>query len=82
MVIVMGKQQHSEEELEFLRDFGLQVKRLRNHFKLTQEELAFRMNMTTQTLSDIENGKSDCQQTTSFLIARALGIHMCELYKI
>ena len=71
----MGKQQHSEEELEFLRDFGLQVKRLRNHFKLTQEELAFRMNMTTQTLSDIENGKSDCQQTTSFLIARALGIH-------
>ncbi|HRF69974.1 MAG: helix-turn-helix transcriptional regulator [Anaeroplasmataceae bacterium] len=77
----MGKQQHSEEELEFLRDFGLQVKRLRNHFKLTQEELAFRMNMTTQTLSDIENGKSDCQQTTSFLISRALGIHMCELYK-
>lgn len=36
--------------------------------------------MSTQTLSDIENGKSDCQHSTSFLIAKAFGIEIHQLY--
>lgn len=71
---------HSEDEKLFLKKFGLNVKRLRMELNLSQAEVAFRMGMTTQSLSDIENGKTDCQQTTAYLIAKALGIEMIKLY--
>ena len=70
----MGKKMHSEDERLFLKKFGSNVKRLRMELNLSQAEVAFRMGMTTQSLSDIENGKTDCQQTTAYLIAKALGI--------
>ncbi len=76
----MGKKIHSDEEKLFLKRFGKNVKNIREKLNLTQAELAFRMGMTTQTLSDIENGKTDCQQTTAYLIAKALGIKLNELY--
>jgi Predicted transcriptional regulators len=76
----MGKKMHSEDEKLFLKKFGLNVKRLRMELNLSQAEVAFRMGMTTQSLSDIENGKTDCQQTTAYLIAKALGIEMIKLY--
>lgn len=71
---------HSEDERLFLKKFGSNVKRLRMELNLSQAEVAFRMGMTTQSLSDIENGKTDCQQTTAYLIAKALGIEMIKLY--
>ncbi len=76
----MGKKMHSEDERLFLKKFGSNVKRLRMELNLSQAEVAFRMGMTTQSLSDIENGKTDCQQTTAYLIAKALGIEMIKLY--
>ncbi len=76
----MGKKMHSEDEKLFLKKFGLNVKRLRMELNLSQAEVAFRLGMTTQSLSDIENGKTDCQQTTAYLIAKALGIEMIKLY--
>lgn len=71
---------HSEDERLFLKKFGSNVKRLRMELNLSQAEVAFRLGMTTQSLSDIENGKTDCQQTTAYLIAKALGIEMIKLY--
>ncbi len=76
----MGKKMHSEDERLFLKKFGSNVKRLRMELNLSQAEVAFRLGMTTQSLSDIENGKTDCQQTTAYLIAKALGIEMIKLY--
>ena len=76
----MGKKMHSEDERLFLKKFWSNVKRLRMELNLSQAEVAFRMGMTTQSLSDIENGKTDCQQTTAYLIAKALGIEMIKLY--
>lgn len=77
---MMGKKLHSEEEKLFLKQFGLNVRKLRKKFNIPQAEMAFRMVMTTQTLSDIENGKTNCQQTTAYLMAKALGIEMYKLY--
>ncbi len=80
MVIFMGKKIHSIEEEKFIKAFGDKVRSLREKYNITQSELADRMDMSTQTLSDIENGKSDCQHSTSFLIAKAFGIEIHQLY--
>lgn len=76
----MGKKLHSLEEKDFMKALGFNIKKLRTKYQITQAELAARMDMSTQTLSDIENGKSDCQQTTSYLIAKSLGVELYELY--
>lgn len=78
--MALGKHIYSTEEKEYMIIFGRYIKELRIKLGITQEELARRMDMSTQTVSAIENGKTDCQNTTCFQIAKALGVSMAELH--
>lgn len=68
------------EEVKFLKDFGLNIKRLREKYNLTQDDLCARTNFSNQTISDIETGKSDCHNTTIRILAKGFGISISELY--
>jgi transcriptional regulator with XRE-family HTH domain len=59
---------------------GKRIKRARKDLKLTQEELAEKVNMHYTTISRIETGDSNPPVQTINKIAKALKISLSELF--
>ena len=61
--------------------FGKRVKYLRKKKKISQEELAFRCQINTKYLSDIERGQRNPTLKIIEKISIGLGIRIDELFK-
>lgn len=61
------------------RKFGEKVSLLRKSLGLTQDELAFRVNISPSYLSAIERGITDTTISTLKRLAKALDVEMIEL---
>jgi len=62
-----------------LEDFGIHLKKIREDFGLSQDEVASRCDVTKGNLSNIENGKKDFTYTTLLELAKGLGISVSKL---
>lgn len=65
-----------------VRKFGEKVAFLRKGANFTQDELAFRVNISPSYLSAIEPGVTDTTISTAKRLAKAFGISMSELFNI
>ncbi|MGQ0829003.1 MAG: helix-turn-helix domain-containing protein [Bacteroidota bacterium] len=61
--------------------FGKQVMRLRKQQKISQKQLAFESNISDTQIRRIEKGEIATGISTIFAIARALDIHVKELFE-
>ena len=66
----------------FKRQFGLRIQSHRRRHHLTQEDLAERINRSTDTVSNIERGVSSTRIETAFHIAEVLGVPLIELFDV
>jgi transcriptional regulator with XRE-family HTH domain len=69
----------TEQELRAVLSANL--KRYRNYRKLSQAELAEKLNISIPFLSDVENGRKWVSPATLVKFANALGIEPHELFK-
>ena len=69
----------TEQELRAILSANL--KRYRNYRKLTQEELAEKLEISIPFLSDVENGRKWVSPVTLVKIANVLSIEPHELFK-
>lgn len=60
---------------------GENIRRIRGSFNLTQEELALRCDLTQGYINFLENGKRGYTKKSLAKIARALGIHISQLFE-
>jgi len=65
---------------DFEKQFGKNLKKLRKMKKLSQEQLAEKLEMGSTTISKIENGKSFVTSDTLENITKALDIKAYELF--
>ena len=66
-----------EEGLKLLAE---RLKQLRNQKKITQEELAYRSDITLSQIARIETVKINPTVSTLFRIAKALDVEIAELF--
>lgn len=59
---------------------GDNIRRIRESLKLTQEELALRCDLTQGYINFLENGKRGYTKKSLAKIARALNIHISQLF--
>lgn len=64
------------------RKFGEKIAFLRKNANLTQDELAFRANISPSYLSAIERGITDTTISTAKRIAKSLKIDLKELFDL
>lgn len=62
------------------RKFGQKISFLRKNINITQEELAFKANISPSYLSAIERGVTDTTISTAKRLAKALNISMAEIF--
>ena len=60
--------------MEFLIEIGKRVRKAREHYKLTREQLAEMANISPQFLVHIENGTKSMTSNTICKLARALNV--------
>ena len=60
--------------MDFLVDIGKRVRKTREHYKLTREQLAEMANISPQFLVHIENGTKSMTSNTICNLARALNV--------
>lgn len=60
---------------------GDNIRRLRESLKLTQEELALRCDLTQGYINFLENGKRGYTKKSLANIAKALGVHISQLFE-
>ncbi len=65
---------------EFLIRFGENVKRLRKQKRLSQKQLADRINGDVTKISRIERGEYDFKMSSALILANALDVQICELF--
>jgi len=68
-------------EVEIRSIFGSNLKRYRNYRKLSQAELAEKLDISIPFLSDVENGRKWISPVTLVKFASALNIEPYELFK-
>lgn len=68
------------EEKARRKRLGLRVKQLRKQRKLSQEDLAERIDKSVDTISNIERGHSSTRISTAFAIAEALKVSFLDLF--
>ncbi len=67
--------------LDVNQQFGARVRYLRNNQKISIEELAFRSNINSNYLSDLERGNRNPTLKVLNKISKGLGIDLSELLK-
>jgi transcriptional regulator with XRE-family HTH domain len=80
---VERKKQHNRTLIfdeEGLSSLALRIKQIRNTKKITQEELAFRSELTLSQIARIETVRINPTVSTMFRIAKALDVPMKELF--
>ena len=75
----MGKREYKYDKV-LCRKFGKHIAKLRKEAEITQEELAFRSNISPSYMSAIERGITDTTITTAKRIAKALSEDLKELF--
>ncbi|MBQ8458961.1 helix-turn-helix transcriptional regulator [bacterium] len=75
----MGKRTFKYDKV-LCRKFGQKVAFLRKEADITQEELAFRANISTSYLSSIERGITDTTISTVKRLGKALNIELNEFF--
>lgn len=76
----MGKRAFKYDKI-LTRKFGQKIVFLRKNANLTQDELAFKVNISPSYLSAIERGVTDTTISTAKRLAKALNINMTELFE-
>ena len=64
-----------------IKALGLNIKAERNRKNLTQPELAELIDMSTNSICSIEQGKQIPNAITIYMIAKVLDVDINELYK-
>jgi transcriptional regulator with XRE-family HTH domain len=80
---VERKKQHNRTLIfdeEGLSRLALRIKQIRHIKKITQEELAFRSELTLSQIARIETVRINPTVSTMFRIAKALDVSMKELF--
>lgn len=67
--------------MEIERQFGMRVRYLRKHAKMSIEDLALKSDLNKNYLGDIENGKRNPTLKVIEKIAKGLGVSISELTK-
>ncbi len=76
----MGKRTFKYDKV-LVRKFGEKIVSLRKSAGLTQDELAFKVNISPSYLSAIERGISDTTISTAKRLAKAFNITLPELFE-
>ena len=71
----------STSEQKLMKSFGARVAAVRKSRRLTQQELAERINMSVVAIAYIETGKRWARLGTLTKIARALQVDVADLFK-
>lgn len=77
----MGKRTFKYDKV-LVRKFGERIVSLRKSAGYTQDELAFKVNISTSYLSAIERGISDTTISTAKRLAKAFNITLSELFEL
>lgn len=77
----MGKRTFKYDKI-LVRKFGEKIVSLRKSAGLTQDELAFKVNISPSYLSAIERGISDTTISTAKRLAKAFNITLPELFEL
>lgn len=78
----MSSKVNKKIKQEFLNALGRQVKNIRKNKKMTQEDVAIRLNGDVQKISRIERGLYDFKISSLLIIAYGLDVEVNELLKI
>lgn len=68
------------KNIEFMRAFGENLKKLRKEAKLTQEDLANDCNISLSQIGRIERGEINTTISTLFVLGKALDLKVAELF--
>lgn len=79
-LLLMGKKTF-RFDIILARKFGKKIKDLRLNCKISQDELAFRANISPSYMSAIERGITDTTISTAKRLAKALQVELSELFK-
>ncbi len=77
----MGKRAFKYDKV-LTRKFGQKIAFLRKNLNITQDELAFRVNISPSYLSAIERGVTDTTISTAKRLAKAFNISLQELFNL
>lgn len=77
----MGKRAFKYDKV-LTRKFGQKIVILRKGLNLTQDELAFRVNISPSYLSAIERGVTDTTISTAKRFAKAFNITLMDLFDL
>lgn len=69
------------EDIEFIKQIGFNIKRIRQSKKLTQLDLAAFLNIEDSALRRIENGRTNPTIKTLLKISKALNVNINDLFK-
>ncbi len=75
----MGKRAFKYDKI-LTRKFGEKIHTMRKNIGFTQDELAFKANISSSYLSAIERGITDTTISTAKRLAKALNINLYELF--
>ncbi len=76
----MGRKIYKYDKV-LARKFGQKIVLLRKNANFTQEELAFKVNISTSYLSAIERGITDTTISTAKRLAKALNTELTKLFE-
>ena len=76
----MGKKLFKYDKI-LCKKLGKKISELRMDLGITQEELAFRANISPSYMSAIERGITDSTVSTVKRLSKALQIDLCNLFK-
>ena len=76
----MGRKIYKYDKV-LARKFGQKIVLLRKNANFTQEELAFKVNISTSYLSAIERGITDTTISTAKRFAKALNTELAKLFE-
>ncbi|PCH92853.1 MAG: transcriptional regulator [Bacteroidetes bacterium] len=66
---------------EFINEFGKNLRKIREQKKISQEELAYRADLQLSQIGRIERGTQNTSISMTYTIAKALDIHVKELFE-
>jgi len=78
----MKSKVNEDVQKKFLSELGKQIKKIRKDKKMTQEDVAIRLNGDLQKISRIERGIYDFKISSLLIIAYGLDVEVNELLKI
>ena len=61
--------------------FGLRIREIRHRQQISQEELAFRCNLSKNYVSDVERGTRNISLKVIEKFAKGLGVPLAELFR-